>query len=159
MTTIEMKKKTEIWPLAIIGAFVFFAAFIITMVYFMMNEDIGLVSKNYYKEEIAFQQQIDKANLTEKEHFKVGMKMNNADGYFELSLPTANTAGVSGDVKFTRPSDSKLDFKVPFAPGVDGTQKIPVTSLKDGLWKVSLDWKQGEKAYYQEDLFNVGAVN
>ena len=43
-------------------AFVFFALFIGTLVTICVRQDITLVTKEYYKEELAYQEQIDRMN-------------------------------------------------------------------------------------------------
>ena len=50
------------WGKWIIVSFVLFAAFIGILVVICVRQDISLVSKNYYQEELAYQQQIDRMN-------------------------------------------------------------------------------------------------
>ena len=48
------------WGYKIVVAFVIFAAFIGTLVGICVNQDISLVAKDYYRQEIAYQEQIDR---------------------------------------------------------------------------------------------------
>ena len=50
------------WGKSIILAFVLFAGFIATLVVVCVREDISLVSKDYYKEELLYQDQIQRLN-------------------------------------------------------------------------------------------------
>ena len=62
----------------IVVAFVLFAVFIGTLVTVCVRQDISLVSKEYYKEELAYQDQIVRIANTEKLGLKPKItKVNN----------------------------------------------------------------------------------
>ena len=48
------------WGTKIVFSFIAFAGLIITMVVISMRQDVSLVAKDYYVQEIAYQDQIDK---------------------------------------------------------------------------------------------------
>ncbi|MFC7666953.1 FixH family protein [Hymenobacter humi] len=52
---------------------------------------------------------------------------------------------------FFRPSDQKLDFKLPFTPAGDSAQQLLSTSkLQPGLWRLRLDFTAGDQQYFLE---------
>ena len=55
--------QRTVWPYAIIAVFVLFAAYIGSMVYQAMRSDVDLVSADYYKQELAYQQRMESVAL------------------------------------------------------------------------------------------------
>ena len=48
---------------------------------------------------------------------------------------------------YTEFSDVKYDFNL----GKKAVYILPVDKIKSGRWKLKMDWKRGDKAYYQEE--------
>jgi nitrogen fixation protein FixH len=129
------------------GGFVLFIAGMITIC--VKQKDIFLVSPDYYKEEIAYQDQINR--LTNAVHEPIGFRYAGAEGEVKLSLP-ASHAGARGEILFFRPADARKDAKVPLELGADGKQTVPVRRLEQGLWKVKIRWTSGGKEYFSEQV-------
>ncbi|WP_034257420.1 FixH family protein [Adhaeribacter aquaticus] len=142
------------WPKAIIGTFVFFALFIGNMVRQAMKSDVDLVSKDYYKQEIAYQQHINQVTATQKISDQIFI--NQADAAEQLSLVfPSQYAGqkVTGQVHFFRPSDAKLDFEMPLNLNSDQQQHIHTNVMVKGLWRVQLNWNvAGTEYFIQKDI-------
>ena len=153
-TTLKMNNKISWWPKLIIGAFVLFGLFIGYMVRSAMQTDVDLVSKDYYRKEIAYQQQLN--SMTEANQLTEEVNIIQADAAEQLSLVfPASFEGqeVKGTVLFFRPSAANLDFEVPLQLNSDRQQHIRTASLAKGLWRVQLNWEAGGKNYYvQKDI-------
>lgn len=144
------------WGKGIVIAFVLFATVIGSMVVISMKQEVNLVAPDYYKQEIAYQDQINR-----KENFNA---LNNkpilkkeTGGVLLIKFPKelSNTF-VSGDILFFRPSTSKLDRKVAFRLNEDGQQQISIGHLQKGVWKVKISWKgSDEKEYYNESILHI----
>ena len=52
MNTAQQNKSFTLWPYAIVVCMVLFMGYIAHFVYKAMNQDVGLVSKDYYQQEI-----------------------------------------------------------------------------------------------------------
>jgi hypothetical protein len=113
------------------------------------QKDIFLVSPDYYKEEIAYQEQIDRLANASREPIEFQYK--GSIGEVQLSLP-ATHSGAKGDVLFFRPSDAGKDTKVRLQPDAQGNQSISVTHLDRGLWKVKIHWAVNGKQYFSEQV-------
>jgi len=123
--------------------------FIISMVTFCIKqEDIFLVSSDYYKKEIAYQDEIDKRSNTLA--LTRPVRIVKDDGSLTFEFPE-ELQGASGEIHFYRPSDAKLDFKVPVRITPDHTQKVPVSSLVKGQWVVKMEWSKDGKNYLKEE--------
>lgn len=127
--------------------FVAFATIMISMVRICMKQDdLHLVTENYYAETIRYQSHIDKVGNTAERGQQV-MQALPGQAALQFSLP----AGASGELHLFRPSDARLDQRLPVAAMLaEEVQVLPLESLKAGYWKAKLTWQLGDQAYYEE---------
>ncbi len=129
---------------------VLFMGYIASFVYKAMNLDVDLVSKNYYEQEIAYQEHIDKVGRTAIIG-DVAITYNEQDHALLLQLPeTLRGKQVRGRVTLFRPSNDQLDQELPLQPGRDMSQLIETQDMERGLWKVRVNFSEGEHTYYTE---------
>jgi hypothetical protein len=134
------------WGKGILLTIIGFVAVIITMVVISVRMDgIELVTENYYEQEIKYQDQIDKENLT----LGLGEVVMHYD-YDIQSVVLDLPEGSKGQLHLFRPSDSSLDQVYKFETKADHATVIPVQNLKSGYWKFQLNWTVGGKEYYEE---------
>lgn len=128
-----------------------FALFVIGLVVFCMRQtDIHLVSKEYYKEEIAYQNQIDQLQNAQRRQTRLQFNYEPKAQAVNVVLPTPSV-DVKGEVIFFRPSDARQDWRIPLQLH-EGTQSIPVGSLTKGPWKVKIHWLEGGKEFLEEQV-------
>jgi len=136
----------------IIGAFVFFALFIGTVVAVCMREDISLVSSDYYNQELAYQDQIKKINNTAGLAIKPSIKI--IDG--KLIIEFDKTSEIeSGDVLLFCPSNSKMDRRFKLEAARASSRKLDLSGLATGMYRVKLSWRLNGSDYYQEEVINI----
>ncbi|MCU0429409.1 MAG: FixH family protein [Cytophagaceae bacterium] len=134
------------WGHYIILSFVFFAAFILYLVYRSSQYTVDLVSEDYYQRELDFQQQLDKMNNAASHK----VQLHWSDSTLILEFP--DTTDFDGaHLRFMRPSDSRLDRKWMVADLQHARKIVPLSSLKTGLYTLSIEWSDTRKAYYQEE--------
>ena len=131
--------------------FVGFVLFMSTLVVICMRQDnIHLVTQNYYEEEIKYQERIDKiANAAD-----LGYKVFNyqvQDKTVGLNLPP-NAVGV---LHLFRPSDARLDRKFDVAIESGKAFTVNLSDLKPGYWRMKLTWEEGGKEYYLEERITI----
>ncbi len=137
------------WGTGILLTTVVFMSLIVAMVVHFMNQDVDLVTDNYYEKEIKYQNQIDKMERTYalSEDINIAYKA----GMVKLIFPGNKSAEkIIGSIHFYRPSDFKKDFKLPVKIDESGVQKITTASLAKGYWKIKIDWECGKNKYYTE---------
>lgn len=153
--TNDKNKKFTYWPYAIVIGLVSFMGYIIFFVIQAMSQDVDLVSKDYYAQEIAFQDQIDRVRRTQA----LGDVMldYNADAKnILLQMPaTYREKSLSGTITLFRPSDDKLDKQLPMQLGRDQSQLIEVADMEKGLWKLRVNFSDGQEAYYTEKTIQI----
>ncbi|WP_367916016.1 FixH family protein [Leadbetterella sp. DM7] len=126
-----------------------FVVFIISLVTFCVKQkDIFLVSNDYYKKEMAYQEEIDKYANTGQ--LSQPVKIINAGEFLTIQFPE-EMQGASGEIHFYRPSDANLDFRVPVRIDPSNSQKIAVSQLVKGKWVVKMEWSKEGKNYLKEE--------
>ena len=138
------------WGKSIAVAFILFALFIGVLVALTAREDIGLVSKNYYADEIAYQHQLDRKNNTERLERKPEISVEGND-VLKIYFPTVSLIE-RGEVNVFRPSEDKLDQYFTLRTSSDSVQFFALNPLKNGSYRIKLTWAMEGKEYYLEKL-------
>lgn len=132
------------WGKWIAVAFVSFAVFIGVLVTVCMREDVSLVSKKYYEEDLKFQQQYDQSTNAQALLVRPSVQIEDQT----LTLSYRNFKRIEeGMVTLMRPADAILDHSFKVSPQQDTVQYFTLTDLTKGLYKVRVQWKEGEKEY------------
>jgi hypothetical protein len=140
------------WGKSIVAAFLFFATFIFVLVYICVKQDMPLVSKDYYKDELNYQQQIQRLNNAEQLASKPSFQKSGSDlnvVFNKLSLVE------NGELRLFRPSDGRLDVKFKIESQVDSVLRLDVASLPAGMYRAKMFWKMYGKEFYVEDIINL----
>lgn len=134
------------WGTGIFITFVVFMGIIISMVVISMRQDISLVAPDYYKQEIAYQDQIDKLQNAENAGEEITFEYFSSEYQFVVSSKNPT----SGEAHFYRPSDASKDIQVLFEIVGSEQKTISTKGMEKGLWKVKLTWGKGDMIYYKE---------
>jgi len=145
------------WGHYIAIAMISFMLFILYFVYNTFTQpshDHHLVSEDYYKDEINYQQEIDAMANAKKLSAAVTL-VNTANG-IKVSFPSEiNFKEINGTINFQRASDVKLDFNLPIQLN-NNELLIPTEKLVKGYYNVKIDWSANntkyllkEKHYYE----------
>ncbi|UOQ51139.1 FixH family protein [Hymenobacter cellulosivorans] len=157
MATAPTSQRT-FWPYAIILTFVLFAGYIGFMVQQAMRTRVDLVSPDYYKQELAYQQRMENAARTAALPAPVQVLLDAEAQRLTLTLPTPLAGqAVQGQVHFFRPSDQQRDFSLPLQVGPDNQQHINTAKMQPGYWRVRLDFTAGGQAYFVERNITLGS--
>ena len=133
----------------IMVAFISFAFFIGTLVVVCFRQEIGLVSKNYYQDELNHQQKIiQKANANEL-HISpvISVEAESVNVFF----PEIDRVE-GGELNLLRPSDEQLDQKFEWKGSNGEMQRFALGRHDKGLYRASLRWRMSGKDYYIEKL-------
>ena len=139
------------WGHGITIFFIGFVLFMVSLVVICMRQDnIHLVTENYYEEEINYQQQIEKITNAEELGYQV-FSYRADEMTVDLNLPV----GAVGTLHLFRPSDARMDQK--FAVEMESGNPIAVKlgHLQPGYWKMMLTWKEGNKEFYLEKKITI----
>lgn len=130
-----------------------FALMILTFVVIYTQWDLHLVTSDYYKQEIAYQEVIDKKANSKTLSGDVHFRWDETKQQVVIDFPEEiSTAEVK--VQVYRPSDSELDVNDELTAS-NGLAYVETGALKHGLWRVNIDWKAGGKDYFNEGVLIV----
>lgn len=146
-----MKKIS--WGTGIVISLIVFVIFSLTKTFYLMNQEVDLVTDDYYKKGLEYQKQIE----SEQRSIQLSNEiMINSDGqYLTIIFPEyINGKIVNGEILLYRPSDSSLDLRIPLSLE-NQKQIIPVSSLKKGLWRIKINWNYNNVSYYKESALTL----
>ena len=141
-----MKIKIN-WGTAIVIAMVLFMVFILQFLYrsFDTKNNHDLVSEDYYKDELYYQQEIDKMNNANQLEQNIILE-HVEDGFLIIFPKDMDITKIKGIVYFQRPSNKDLDFQQTISL-TSSKVLIDHTSLVEGKWKIKIDWKYNDEEY------------
>jgi hypothetical protein len=133
----------------IVAAFVFFAGFIATLVTVCVRQDINLVSKDYYQQELKHQQKMDKVRnakmLVQAPRFEA------REGAVALIFPD-RARMERGTLRLMRPSDPALDQVFEVASSANVSEPFVLPKWTRGLYRATLEWTMDGKEYFVEQM-------
>lgn len=139
------------WGKGIVITLILFVSMMVGLVIICVKQDdIHLVTQNYYEEEIKYQDKIDQMVNANSLDYKV-MVYDSQLKKVDLKLPV----GSKGTLHFFRPSDARLDQKITFDVINLNTNGFDLTSLKPGYWRVKLTWSENGVDYFHEEKINI----
>jgi hypothetical protein len=142
-----MKFKIN-WPTGIIISIVAFMLFILSFVYkatFMPQYDHHLVSEDYYKDELNYQEEIDKLNKAAA--LKQNISFKKVASGLLFSFPSEfEPSQIKGTISFQRLSNGKLDFQLPIKLEASD-YLITDEKLVEGRWNVKIEWVVNDNTY------------
>jgi hypothetical protein len=148
-----MKFKIS-WPTGIVIAMVAFVIFILSFVYkvtFLPQYDHHLVSEEYYKDELNYQQEIDKQNKGAA--LKENIIIKKIDSGLVITFPEEfNPESINGTISFQRLANSNIDFSLPIKL-TSHHFFIKDENIVEGRWDIKIDWRVNNTAYlYKEKI-------
>lgn len=142
------------WGIRIIVLYVSFMILIVTMVVVSSSSKAELVAKDYYAQELNYQQRITAISNEQELNESISHELRN--GNFILSFPTANrSTEFNGELVFFRPSDSSKDVKLKLNFDEQGRQVIDTRSYTKGVYKICISWHNNGKEFYKEEVINL----
>ena len=137
------------WGHKITLAFSAFVVFIFVMVYKAVKTDFQLVTKEYYKEELAYQEVIDGTNKANQ--LSTAVRIQQADDQLIIQLPEEmKQQTVTGSIWLYCPSEDKNDRKVVLAVDEEGRQSISTKSIAAAGYLAKIRWQANGQTYYTE---------
>lgn len=136
----------------IVVAFILFAVFIGTLVTVCVKQEVNLVSKDYYKEELAYQDQIER--ISNANHLANKPRISKVDGKLQVTF-SDELKIQKGELKIFCPSNPKMDKDYNISATDGNTQLFEVASLQPGMYKAKLLWTMEGKEYFVEEVIYI----
>ncbi len=136
------------WGYKIAGAYLIFVAGMLFLVVKANSKKFDLVTKDYYGEELKYQQVIDQAANVTALSSSMEVEKNGAELLIRFPAEMRN---VKKEIEFYLycPADAKKDFKKYLVVNeIEFKQVVPGDSY--GLYEIRLTWLADGKKYYYE---------
>ena len=142
------------WGTGILIGIIVFVLISVTMTIIFMTQDVDLVADKYYENSLQYQVEIDKQNRTKSLDEQVKINFNGE--IINILFPsTYLSKNISGEIYFYRPSNPKLDFKIPLELNDEGNQLILAKNFEKGFWRLKLNWIMDGNGYYNERAITI----
>ena len=142
------------WSIKITVLYVGFVILILSLVSMAMRQKVDLVSKDYYEQELNYQNKIDKTNRTRS--LKEPLSWEVKQSKLTLKFPEQfNGQKISGSIYFFRPSDAAMDKTIAIPTDTSSVRNISTNQLKKGLYKMQVSWEVNKEEYYNEGIIQI----
>jgi hypothetical protein len=136
------------WGTGIILAFICFISFIMYFVIsmnFNKKYDHDLVTEDYYKVELSYQDDINKQKNSNTLEENISYTKT-PEGLLIKFPENFDFKKITGKVSLYRPSNKHLDFETPISLS-EPYLLVPDKRLLGGRWDISVDWQYLGKSY------------
>ena len=142
------------WGKCIAVLYISFVVMIVTLVVISSKQDIELESKDYYAQELKYQQKINALNNSNALTSTVTSQIT--ENGVLLSFPKEQVStNIKGDALFFCAYDSKKDKKIELKPNEKGEQLIPFSLLSAGKYTLKISWNVLGKDFYKENPITI----
>ena len=146
----ENKMLKISWGVKIAILYCTFIGLVVVMVFMSVHQNIDLVSEDYYKKELVFQDKINEMKNAEALSGKITHSITNSD--IELQFQEEfKTRKVTGDILFFCPAAASRDYQIPVSLNENAQQKISLSKFTKGMYKMQISWKDDKTHYFAEE--------
>ena len=142
------------WGQKLLLVFVVFASGMIYLAYRCMHINTDLVTKEYYKDELRYEDVIDGMRSANALSSKIHIVQQNETITVQLPKEMKNRQ-VTGNIWFYCAADAKKDRHVPVSVNADGFQQIDKKMFLPGRYTVKFDWLTDKTHYYSEQPLTI----
>lgn len=143
-------KRLNLWPYGIVLVLLTFMTTIGYTIYSVNQMKLDMVTEDYYQRETEVNDKLAGIKAAEVDNAEVTVSYLKEAGQLTLTFPKTSDHAIDGRLTFYRPSDEELDFDMPLKLNADNKALLNVKDLRRGKWVIKIDYKAGERAYYQE---------
>jgi hypothetical protein len=135
------------WKITILyGSFV---AMMVTLVVLCMQQDIPMVTENYYEKDLQYETHINRVANSGELAEDVKVVYNQKTQQITVTFPKEMT-DLTGEILCFRPSQEGLDFTLPIKDLKENSITFGSSEMIKGRWKVKIDWEGDGEIYYKE---------
>ena len=157
MNPTDPSPRRNPWPFAVAGFFGLFGLWVATSVILCASHQSDLVIKDYYAEELRYQDQIDRRARAQGLDHPLNVAYDAGQRTITIALPAEHAASrPAGRVQLYRPSAASLDWQFELDVDPAGRQTLAAQHLANGLWRVRVTWSVGGQEYYRDERLVVG---
>ncbi len=140
------------WGYRIFLVYSTFVVGMVFMVYKCTQQNIDLVTDNYYNDEIKYQSRMNESMNSNDSKYHLSIALSENKRQIVILFPDSiNNKEIDGVISFFKPDNAQLDFNVPISISNGNTQVISEDKMAKGLWKMKISWSIKGVNVYQEE--------
>lgn len=137
------------WGYRIALLYIGFVGLIAYLITRSINEQIDLVTPDYYAQELKYQEKIESIERNNRLEHPVSIKLT-GDG-IRVGIPAGPEGkSATGSILLFRPSDKSKDRTYEITAETDNQQLIPIADLERGLYRVQVNYVIDGKNHFTE---------
>jgi len=142
------------WGVRITVLYMSFVTLILSLVFITTKNKDELEAKDYYRQELDYQNKIDAIKNANELVTPIGYEVNGK--VISLQIPAElRTKDFTGEVYLFRPSDSSRDINLAFKLNENGTADVTDNKLISGVYKMKITLTSNSKKYIREEVINL----
>ncbi len=142
------------WGIRITVVYTGFVILISSLVFISSTNKSELVAKDYYAQELKYQDRIDA--IENEKQLKVSVECELNTDKITITYPHTEVGKTfNGEILFFRPSDSSKDLRIKLKFDENGRQIIQKTKLTKGIYKMCITWNNNNKTFYKEQIITI----
>jgi hypothetical protein len=142
------------WGNKLLLTFILFGAGMTYLVYRSVSTNYELVEKDYYNQELRYQQVIDGSRLANQLSAPVRIEQTTEGIMLELPEEMKNKT-ISGNIWFYCAYDQNKDKKFSLQTNPEGKQVFQSAAIAPGNYTVKINWSNEGKNYFSEKSLTV----
>ena len=144
------------WGNKLILVFIGFAGLMATLVYKAVHTPFELVRKEYYQDELRYQDKIDgRANAA----LLSAVSVTEAENALVIQLPKEmNGMALEGELWLYCKTAAARDIRLPLLPDAQGRVMIERKKLLANQYLLKLSWETADKKYYMEKEITINPL-
>jgi len=142
------------WGYKILIGFTAFVAMMTFMVVRSFSINFEMVEKDYYKNELRYQEVIDATKNAAR--LSKPVQIIKTGTAITLQLPAdVQQKKTSGSIWFYNAADASKDKRIELKTNDNGIQELSDAGLQQGSYTVKMQWKADETNYYSEQQLTI----
>jgi hypothetical protein len=142
------------WGHRLTLVFIIFAAGMFYLMYRCMNVNTDLVTKEYYKDELRYQDIIDGTKTANA--LSTRIRLDQKGEMIRIKLPgEMKNEKVSGNIWFYCTADARKDKHIPIETNSEAVQLVNKKIFSPGNYTVKFSWTSNKKYYYEEQPLTI----
>jgi hypothetical protein len=140
------------WGYRVALLYIGFVGLIVYLITRSVNEQIDLVTPDYYAQELKYQEKIE--SIERNNNLKQPVSIELTGTGISVGLPSGDEGkSITGSILLFRPSDKSKDrtYEITAKPG--HSQLIPIADLEHGLYRVKVNYTiEGDNHYTEKQV-------
>ncbi len=137
------------WGTGIAVVIILFIGAMIGIIVFSMNQQVNLVSPDYYPKGVNHEEHLQKQRNLASLGAKVVCEKNQ-DSLKIIFPEEFRNKNIKGSIQFYYMTNYEKDIKQEIELDTELSQSFFLQQFETGRYLIKLDWSDGEKSYYQE---------